>query len=150
MLPQVFLGANTGFQGFGYTFRDQAYMVAQVGLNWPIFHAGEKKMKIQQTRISGEILRTKTDEARKQVEMQVYRNFRDLETAISALQSKESDRTRTGKILELVNSRYKNGAAIPLEVHKAQNDQLIAELGQSLGRLDVWLKYAALKKSAAD
>lgn len=148
LLPQVFLGANTGFQGFGYTFRDQAYMVAQVGLNWPIFHAGEKKMKIQQTRISGEILRTKTEEAKKQVEMQVYRNFRELETAISALQSKERDRTKTEKIFELVNTRYKNGAAIPIEVHKAQNDQLISQLTHSLARLEVWLKYAALKKEA--
>ncbi len=150
LLPQVFLGANTGFQGFGYTFKDQAYMVGQVGLNWPIFHAGEKKMKIQQTRISGEILRTKTEEAKKQVEMQVYRNFRELETAISALQSKERDLAKTEKIFELVNSRYKNGAAIPLEVHKAQNDQLISQLGHSLGRLEVWLKYAELKKSAAN
>lgn len=148
LLPQVFLGANTGFQGFGYTFRDQAYMVAQVGLNWPIFHAGEKKMKIQQTRISGEILRTKTEEAKKQVEMQVYRSFRELETALSALQSKERDRAKTEKIFELVNTRYKNGAAIPIEVNKAQNDQLISQLTHSLARLDVWLKYAALKKEA--
>ncbi len=146
LLPQVFLGANTGFQGFGYTFRDQAYMVAQVGLNWPIFHAGEKKMKIQQTRISGEILRTKTEEAKKQTEMQVYRNFRELETAVSALQNKERDLAKTGKIFELVNSRYRNGAAIPLEVHKAQNDHLTSQLTHSLGRLEAWLKYAELKK----
>lgn len=148
VLPQVFLGANTGFQGFGYTFRDQAYMVGQVGLNWTLFHAGEKKMKIQQTRISGEILRTKTEEAKKQVEMQVYRDFSGLETALTALQSKERDLARTQKIFELVNSRYKNGTAIPLEVHKAQNDRLISQLGHSLGKLEVWLKYAELKKGA--
>lgn len=148
VLPQVFLGANTGFQGFGYTFRDQAYMVGQVGLNWTLFHAGEKKMKIQQTRISGEILRTKTEEAKKQVEMQVYRDFSGLETALTALQSKERDLARTQKIFELVNSRYKNGTAIPLEVHKAQNDHLISQLGHSLGKLEVWLKYAELKKGA--
>ncbi len=148
LLPQVFFGANTGFQGFGYTFRDQAYMVGQIGLNWSLFHAGEKKMKIQQTRISGEILKTKTEEARKQVEMQIYRNYRELETALSALQSKERDQARTQKIFELVNSRYKNGAAIPLEVHKAQNDLLLSELSHSLGRLEIWLKYAELKKAA--
>jgi len=148
VLPQVFMGANTGFQGFGYTFRDQAYMVGQIGLNWPIFHAGEKKIKIQQTRISGEILRTKTEEAKKQVEMQVYRSFHELETALSALGSKERDLARTEKIFQLVNSRYKNGAAIPLEVHKAQNDRLIAQLSHSLGKLEVWLKYAELKKGA--
>lgn len=148
LLPQVFLGANTGFQGFGYTFRDQAYMVGQVGMNWTIFHAGEKKMKVQQARISGEILRAKTEEARKQVEMQVYRSFRELETALTALQSKELDRAKTEKIFELINSRYKNGAAIPLEVHKAQNDRLISLLSHSLGKLDVWLKYAELKKGA--
>jgi len=150
VLPQVFLGANTGFQGFGYTFRDQAYMVGQVGINWTIFHAGEKKMKVQQARISGEILRAKTEEARKQVEMQVYRSFRELETTLTALQSKELDRAKAEKIFELINSRYKNGAAIPLELHKAQNDQLISRLSHSLGRLEVWLKYAELKKGAAN
>lgn len=148
LLPQVFLGSNLGFQGFGYTFRNQGYAVGQLGLNWQIFNAGEKKMKIQQTKISGEILNTKVLEVKKQVEMQVFQKYHELQSNIANLTNKESDLARTETIFKLVNSRYKNGAAIFLEINKAQNDYLISQLSQSLSQLDIWLKYAELKKVA--
>lgn len=146
VMPQVFLGSNLGFQGFGYRFTNQAYMVGQVGLNWQLFSAGEKKMKIQQTKISGEILSTKTLEAKKQIEMQVFQKYHELENSMANLKNKEVDLSRTQTIFKMINSRYKNGAAIFLEINKAQNDLLISQLSQSLNQLDVWLKYADLKK----
>jgi outer membrane protein len=149
LLPQVFLGSNLGFQGFGYTFRNQGYAVGQLGLNWQIFNAGEKKMKIQQTKISGEILNTKVLEVKKQVEMQVFQKYHELQSNIANLKNKESDLARTETIFKLVNSRYKNGSAIFLEINKAQNDYLVSQLSQSLSQLDIWLKYAELKKVAA-
>ncbi len=146
LLPQVFLGSNLGFQGFGYTFRNQAYAVGQVGLNWQIFNAGEKKMKIQQTKISSEILNIKILEVKKQVEMQVFQKYHELQSNIANLKNKESDLARTETIFKMVNSRYKNGSAIFLEINKAQNDYLVSQLSKSLSQLEIWLKYAELKK----
>lgn len=149
LLPQVFVGANLGFQGFGYTFRDQAYTVAQLGLNWQLYSAGEKKMKAQQTKISGEILQSRISEAKKQMEFQVYANYQELQNSINILKNKEADVLRTQKAFEITQSRYKNGSAIFIELGSVQNDLLVSKLALTLSQMETWVKYAALRKSAA-
>lgn len=148
ILPQAFIGSNFGFQGYGYSFQDQAYLVGQVGLNWQIFNAGEKKTKIAQTKISNQQIQTKIEEMEKQVEMQVFQNYRELETILKTLESKRLDEQRTTTVFELVNSRYRNGDAIFLEVNQAENDVLISKLEHSIARLRAWLKFSDLRKAS--
>ena len=145
-LPQVFVGGNMGFQGFGYTFTNQAYALAQFGLSWDLFHGYEKKHKIQQSKISKSILEVKREELNKQILFQVNQNYRELQASVSNYQSTKGGIEKTQKIVEIVNSRYKNGNAIFVEVSKAQNDDLISKLSESLAKYDVWVKYANLKK----
>ena len=145
-LPQVFVGGNVGFQGFGYTFANQAYALAQFGLSWDLFHGYEKKHKVQQSKISKSILEVKMEELNKQILLQVNQNFRELQASVSNYQSTKGGIDKTQKILELVSSRYKNGSAIFVEVSKAQNDDLISKLSESLAKYDVWVKFANLKK----
>ncbi len=145
-LPQVFVGGNIGFQGFGYTFANQAYALAQFGLSWDLFHGYEKKHKVQQSKISKSILEVKMEELNKQILLQVNQNFRELQASVSNYQSTKGGIDKTQKILELVSSRYKNGSAIFVEVSKAQNDDLISKLSESLAKYDVWVKFANLKK----
>lgn len=145
-LPQVFVGGNIGFQGFGYTFVNQAYALAQFGLSWDLFHGYEKKHKVQQSKISKSIFEVKMEELNKQILLQVNQNFRELQASVSNYQSTKSGIDKTQKILELVSSRYKNGSAIFVEVSKAQNDDLISKLSESLAKYDVWVKFANLKK----
>ena len=145
-LPQVFVGGNIGFQGFGYTFANQAYALAQFGLSWDLFHGYEKKYKVQQSKISKSILELKMEELNKQILLQVNQNFRELQASVSNYQSTKGGIDKTQKILELVSSRYKNGSAIFVEVSKAQNDDLISKLSESLAKYDVWVKFANLKK----
>ncbi|MCP9755282.1 TolC family protein [Lacihabitans sp. CCS-44] len=145
-LPQVFIGANTGFQGFGYSFSNQAYLVAQLGLTWDLFHGYEKKHKIEQTKISTEILNVKLEEVKSQMQLQVVQKYKELQASISNLTSAKGGIEKTQKIFDLVSSRYKNGNAIFMEVSKAQNDLLIAQLTESLIKYDIWVKYADLKK----
>ena len=147
-LPQIFVGTNTGFQGFGYTFSGQAYLVAQFGLNWELYRGYEKKHKIEQTKISGEILNVKQEEVKKQMQLQVLQKYKELQATISNQGSVKSGIEKTQKIYDLVNSRYKNGNAIFVEVSKAQNDLLIAKLTESINRYDIWVKYAGLKKAS--
>lgn len=145
-LPQVFIGANTGFQGFGYSFSNQAYLVAQLGLTWDLFHGYEKKHKIEQTKISTEILNVKLEEVKSQMQLQVVQKYKELQASISNLTSAKGGIEKTQKIFDLVSSRYRNGNAIFMEVSKAQNDLLMAQLTESLIKYDIWVKYADLKK----
>jgi outer membrane protein len=148
LLPNFYFGMNTGFQGFGYTFQRQAYMVGQVGMNWTLFHGGEKKLKIQQAKIGARVWTSKIEEVKKQIEMQVYRSYYEALESQKILDNKQKDITRTSTVHALVESRYKNGGALPIEVTKAQNDLQITRLAYSLEKLNSWLKYAELKKAS--
>jgi outer membrane protein len=144
--PQVFVGGNAGFQGFGYKFAGQAYAIAQVGLTWDLYHGKEKKHKIEQSKIQKSILETKIDEVKNQVKMQVTQAYYEVQAAKEILGDAKVNINKTEGILKIVESKYKNSSAIFIEVLKAQNDDLVARMTESVNRYDVWVKKAMLDK----
>ena len=147
--PQVFIGGNTGFQGFGYKFAGQAYLVAQVGLNFDLYHGNEKSHKIQLAKINNNQLEAKKTEVEKQIELQVSQAYFELEAASKSLEAAKEGIVKAGKTLQFVASKYRNGQALYIEYLKAQNDDFVAKLTESVGRYDIWAKKAMLDKVVA-
>ncbi|KPM48494.1 TolC family protein [Jiulongibacter sediminis] len=146
VLPSFFIGGNLGFQGFGYTFKDQGYALAQIGLNWDLFHGKEKKHKIEQTKIQQHILQTKESEIQQQIKMQVAQAWFEFKGAQENLEASEKALESTQKLLNMVEKKYKNDSALYIEVLKAQNDHQVASLTASLARFNLRLKKAELEK----
>jgi outer membrane protein TolC len=146
VLPSFFIGGNLGFQGFGYTFKDQGYALAQIGLNWDLFHGKEKKHKIEQTKIQQHILQTKESEIQQQIKMQVAQAWFEFKGAQENLEASEKALESTQKLLKMVEKKYKNDSALYIEVLKAQNDHQVASLTASLARFNLRLKKAELEK----
>ncbi len=149
VLPTFFLGGNIGFQGYGYTFQNQSYALAQVGMNWDIFHGKEKKHKIEQTEIQNRILESKKEEAAQKISMQTTQAWYNLESARKNLENAEASTQFAQNLLDMTRNKYKNQNALYIEVLKVQNDHLVAGLNASLARFNIWLKKAELAKSAA-
>jgi len=149
MRPQVFVGGTTGFQGTGYTFKDQAYIIGQVGLSWDVFHGHEKKIKIQQAKIQKSLLETKLEEVQKQIQLQVSQAYFELEAAQRTLPTAKDGTVKAEKYFKVVDSRYRNGQAILVEYLRAQNEVITAKLQESLTKYDILLKKAMLDKVAA-
>jgi outer membrane protein len=147
--PSVFIGGNTGFQGFGYTFSGQAYLIAQIGLQWDLFKGYERKSKIQQAKIQTELLRTKKLEVEKQIELQTTQAFYELQTARESLKSLNSGLTKAEQYFKVIDSRYRNGNVLLIEYVRAQNELLNAQLQMSLAQFDVLLKQSLLDKVVA-
>jgi outer membrane protein TolC len=147
VLPSLFVGGNLGFQGFGYTFKDQGYALAQIGLNWDLYHGKEKKHKIEQTRIQQHILETKELEIQEQIKMQVAQAWFEFKGAEESLRAAEKALVSTQKLLSMVEKKYKNDSALYIEVLKAQNDHLVAGLTASIARFNLRMKKAALEKA---
>jgi outer membrane protein TolC len=147
--PQVFVGGNMGFQGFGYTFKNQAYLIGQIGLSWDLYHGYEKKSKIQQAKIQKSILDTKLEEVQKQIQLQVSQAYFELEVAKKALTMAKDGTTKAEKYFKIVESRYRNGQAIMIEYLRASNEIITARLQESLAKYDILLKQAALDKVGA-
>lgn len=149
MRPQVFVGGTTGFQGTGYTFKNQAYVIGQVGLSWDVFHGHEKKSKIQQAKIQKNLLETKLEEVQKQIQLQVSQAYFELEAAQRTLPTAKDGTVKAEKYFKVVDSRYRNGQAILVEYLRAQNEVITAKLQETLTKYDILLKKAMLDKVAA-
>ena len=146
-LPSFYLGGSTGFQGFGYHFNEQAFAVAQVGMQWDLFHGYEKKHKIQQTKIERLQLQSKEEELKQQVKIQVTKAFLELQAAENTLKKSEEMAEISQNLLELIEKKYKNQSALNIEVLKAQNDHLVAMQKLTLGKYQVLLKKSELIKT---
>lgn len=145
-LPEVFLGGSAGFQGFGYTFQNQAFGIGQIGLKWDLFHGKEKHYKIQMANIQKEMVSQEVDQVKQQIELQVTQAFLESKASESFLEEVNPGIDQTNEILRILESKYKNGNALSIEVLKAQNDVLTAKLNQVLATFDLWLKVNQLKK----
>lgn len=147
--PSVFIGGNTGFQGFGYTFSQQAYGIAQLGLTWDLFKGYERKSKIQGAKIQTELLKTKKLEVEKQIELQVTQAFLELQATRENLKLVLDGVNKAENYFRVIDSRYRNNNVLYIEWIKAQNEVVTAQLQQSLARFDVLIKESLLNKVTA-
>ena len=147
--PQVFVGGNVGFQGFGYTFKNQAYLVTQIGLSWDLYHGYEKKSKIQQAKIQKNILDTKLEEVKQQIQLQVLQAYFELEAAKKSLITTQDGTKKAEKYFKIVQSRYRNGQAIMIEYLRASDEIITARLQESVAKYDILVKQAMLAKVGA-
>lgn len=147
--PSVFIGGNTGFQGFGYKFSGQAYLVTQIGLQWDIFKGYERKSKIQQAKIQTELLKTKQSEVEKQIELQTTQAYFELQAAKESMKSLADGVRKAEQYFKVIDSRYRNGNVLLIEYVKAQNEVLNAQLQESLAQFDILSKQATLNKITA-
>lgn len=148
-IPNVYVGANTGFQGFGYTFQNQAYVVAQLGLQWDLFRGYEKRSKIQQAKIQTNALQTRLTEVQRQIQLQVLQAYYDLDAATESLTATQSGMLNADQTFRVIDSKYRNGQSLLIEFLRYQNDRLTAQLQHSLARMDVLVKRAALDRAVA-
>jgi outer membrane protein TolC len=148
-LPDFYLGGSVGFQGFGYTFsKEQAYVLAQVGVSYDLFDGGMRSSKTQEARLKAEMLRAQTEQVEQQIALQVTAAWHDLEAAENAFQSSQTALRAAEETYRIVNNKYRAGQALLLEYLDAQNRVTTARLQQVLAWSEVLLKEAALKKAA--
>ena len=148
-IPNVYVGGSTGFQGYGYTFQNQAYVVAQLGLQWDLFRGYEKRSKIQQARIQTNALQTRLAEVQRQIQLQVLQAYYDLDAANESLTATQSGIVNADQTFRVIDSKYRNGQALLIEFLRYQNDRLTAQIQYSLARMDVLVKRAALDRVVA-
>lgn len=147
-LPKINVVGDVGYQGFSYTFgSDQRYWLVQFGLTWDIFKGGEKRSRVQQARIDYQILENKMDQLKKQIELQVIQSHYDLQSARQAYAASQSGVRSAQKSFQIIQSKYKEGAAILIEYLDSQNKYTTAQLTNSINQYELLRKAAALQKT---
>ncbi len=147
--PDIYLGGETGFQGFGYHLLDnQAFVLARVGLTYDLYDAGQRKIKTQQARIEQEKINTQFDQVKQQVALQITNNWNELETARNGLKASQFGINATEETFRIVNNKYRAGQVLLLEWLNAQNRVTIARLQHLINQSDILVKESMLLKAS--
>ncbi len=148
-LPDFYLGGEFGFQGYGYKFSgDQAYALAQVGVTYDLYDAGQRKSKTQVARIENEKTRTQLSQVQQQIALQVTQAWNELEAARNGYTTSQTGLRAAEETFRIINNKYRASQVLLIEFLEAQNRVTTARLQSSLALVDMLLKEAALKQAA--
>jgi outer membrane protein len=148
--PDFYLGGEAGSQGFvGTNFRDQLFILAQVGLTYEVFDGGQRKKEAQQARIAADQLRLRREMTGDQIELQITQARNEWEAAQRKHQAAQSGLIAAESALRIVNNKYRAGQVLLLEYMNAQNRATISRLTVLLAWADVLQKSALVKRAAS-
>jgi len=145
--PDAYIGGEAGFQGFGYHFNEQGYILAQIGITYDIFDNGLRKSKTQQAKIEAEKAKTQYDQVRQQVALQVTMAWNDYTAAQNLYTTTQLGLVAAEATFRIVNNKYRANQALLIEYLDAQNRVLTARLQQVLAWTEVLLKEAMVRKA---
>lgn len=145
-LPSLFIGGNAGFQGYGYRFKNQEYVVAQLGLRWDLFKGYERKARISQAQIQEDMLRIRQTEAGRRIMLEVTQAYYALRASEEGLKAAGSSADKARAYYSVVDSRYRSRNVLLLEYLKAANDWQTARIQQVLARYEFLTRLAHLER----
>ena len=149
-LPKLSAVADLGYQGFQYKFNsEQQYALVQFNLTWDLFHGGEKKSKARQSQLDQQLLENRLNQTKKQIELEVIQANEELKAAEKSFLASQAGVRSAERAFLIVNSKYKEGQALLIELLDAQNKLMMANLSLSVARYEVLRREAGLMKAVA-
>jgi outer membrane protein len=150
-LPTAYIGGEAGFQGFGYQFFNgqQAYVLAQVGVQYDLYNGGLNKSKSQMARIEAAQLSQQFTESQQKIALEVTQNWNQFLSAQDQLRTAQAGLNAAESTFKIIQNKYKAGQVLLLEFLDAQNRVTNAQLQLALAKADAVSKEAALKKAAS-
>lgn len=150
-LPDFYIGGETGFQGFGYKFdRNQAYILAQVGMKFDLFTGGMNKSKVQEARLQAQSLSLQYEETQKRIALQTTQAWNNLLAARQAHQTALIGVRAAESAFRIIDNKYKAQQALLLEFLQAQNRVTTARQQVILATVALRLREAELAWSIND
>jgi outer membrane protein len=150
-LPTVLLAADYGFQGEEYRFTDEDdFATVSLVLKWDLFTGKKRKAKIQQSRIDGEVLKTRQQELQNQLELQINAAFLDLMASEKAIKAAKEQQTSAEQTFNLINKKYKEGQASLLQYLDAQTTLTNAKENYWIEVYDFYIKLAEYQKQTEE
>ncbi len=147
-LPQINMGANIGYQGFHYTFNeDQDYYLLQLSMSFPLFKGFLNKSKIESGKIEIQKLQNKREELRKQIQLQVIDDYRQLEAQSVTLEAKQASLKSASKSFDIISRKYLENQITLLELLDARTKYTNAQLEVVVAHYNLLIKEAALMRT---
>ena len=150
LLPSAALSASYGVQGEKYRFdRKNDVALANFVLSWNLFNGGQDMARKEQAAFARDEALLRRREAERGVRVQVANAFDAVETARSALVSANDRYESSRRAFTLVERRYAEGLAAPIDFLSARAAFTSAALNQVITRYTLAARAVELERAAA-
>jgi len=147
LVPKLNAFYDVGFQGYGFhPNSSQFYQLAGIQLVWPLFKAGDNKLKIRQAEIDMAMLDDQYKQLTQQVSLEQETTVNNYRSAQEALRSLSDGVNSAREAYRLAERRFNEGQALQIELIDARTQLTNSEIRYSLGRLAVLNRAADLER----
>ncbi|MBS1602833.1 MAG: TolC family protein [Bacteroidetes bacterium] len=150
LVPKLNAFYDVGFQGYGFHPNgSQFYQLAGIQLVWPLFKAGDNKLKIRQAEIDMASLDEQYKQLTRQVSLERETTVNNYRSALEALRSLSDGVSSAREAYRLAERRFNEGQALQIELIDARTQLTNSEIRYSVGRLAVLNRAADLERVTA-
>src|SRR6266581_134651 len=149
-LPSVSLGVDYGFQGREVEFRSsQDYWVASIVVSWNLFNGGRDAARRAEAGYEVDRAQTLRKDLEDRIALEVRVAYDAAVVAHEAIATADDRLAAARRTFELVQRRYEEGVASPIELVDARTALTSAELNRVVTAYGYAIHYVELERAAA-
>jgi outer membrane protein TolC len=149
-LPTLNLVVDYGFQGTNYRFTsNDDFVQGSLLLNWRIFGGMQNRSRIMQATLDKQRLQTQQSELQNQIKLQVTTAAENVKVARQSIQTTSERLESARKYFNIVNRKYREGAALYIEYLSALTTLTNAGISKIVAEYDYQIKLIELNRTAA-
>ena len=137
--PKLGVQLDLGSQGFNFNWG--GYGLMGLSLEVPLYAGKRNLMKIDQTNLAIQRLRTQQQQVQEQIQLQVNIAETKLKGSLGAFEQYSYQINAADRFYRDVQRRYREGQAGYIEVLDGRTQLTNAKIQQSLARLQVWTQW---------
>ncbi len=149
-LPTLSLVVDAGFQGFGYEFSEQEFILGQVALTWNLFSGFQRQAQLEQVRLQSQSLNLQEQELQQQINFQVQQAYDQVQQAQAQLSAAEQGLKHAQLSYRLLERKYQESQANWLELTQARTDFTPAQIRRAIARYALMTSQAELSFAVGD
>ncbi|MEO0338253.1 MAG: TolC family protein [Bacteroidota bacterium] len=147
-LPTVSLGAEAGFQGFGYTFdSNQDYYLLSFNLEWPIFQGKRKQSNLQKAKLQMAQLKNDFADVINQIKLDVASAYYELQETQAIYEARNSELRNAQENFRIINGKYQQNQVLQIQFNEARNRLTTAQLAATIAKYNILIAKANLNRS---
>jgi outer membrane protein TolC len=140
-LPNAYVAAEAGYQGFQYKFNDtQDYWLVRIGLSWKLFNGMKTRAQVQQAKIEHRNASLGYQHLKRQIELEIQNAYYRLIAAKAALTAAEKGVVAASDAFRIIKRKYEAGQVLLIEFLEAQTSATGAKLQREIARYNVLIE----------